>query len=77
MSRPLIQVRELHHTYLRGTPMETVSLRGVNPPSSGTIRCLQPACRVSSHEGLRPRAKQTKSQAMFSSSPDSDPSSFR
>lgn len=30
MSRPLIQVRELHHTYLRGTPMETVSLRGVN-----------------------------------------------
>jgi len=27
---PLIQVKDLHHTYLRGTPMETVSLRGVD-----------------------------------------------
>ncbi|MEA3345422.1 MAG: ATP-binding cassette domain-containing protein [Chloroflexota bacterium] len=30
MSVPLIQVRNLHHTYLRFTPMETVSLRGVD-----------------------------------------------
>ncbi|HUW95899.1 MAG TPA: energy-coupling factor transporter ATPase [Anaerolineae bacterium] len=27
---PVLQVEELHHTYLRGTPFETVSLRGVN-----------------------------------------------
>ena len=30
MSVPLIQVKGLHHTYLRGTPMETVSLRDVD-----------------------------------------------
>ena len=30
MSAPLIQVKGLHHTYLRGTPMETVSLRDVD-----------------------------------------------
>ncbi len=28
--RPIIQVRDLHHTYLLGTPMEAVALRGVN-----------------------------------------------
>jgi energy-coupling factor transport system ATP-binding protein len=27
---PLLRVEELHHTYLRGTPFEAVSLRGVN-----------------------------------------------
>ena len=30
MSAPLIQVKDLHHTYLRSTPMERVSLRGVD-----------------------------------------------
>lgn len=30
MSFPLIQVKELYHTYLRGTPMETQSLSGVD-----------------------------------------------
>jgi len=30
MSVPLIQVKDLHHTYLRSTPMETVSLKGVD-----------------------------------------------
>ncbi len=28
--RPIIQVRDLHHTYLLGTPLEAVALRGVN-----------------------------------------------
>jgi energy-coupling factor transport system ATP-binding protein len=27
---PLIQVRDLHHTYLRGTPLEVAALRGVS-----------------------------------------------
>jgi energy-coupling factor transport system ATP-binding protein len=27
---PVLRVEELHHTYLRGTPFEAVSLRGVN-----------------------------------------------
>jgi energy-coupling factor transport system ATP-binding protein len=30
MNAPLIQAKGLHHTYLRGTPMETRSLRGVD-----------------------------------------------
>ena len=30
MSAPLIQVKGLHHIYLRSTPMEAVSLRGVD-----------------------------------------------
>jgi len=30
VNAPLIQVKALHHTYLRGTPMETASLRGVD-----------------------------------------------
>jgi len=30
LSRPFIQVEGLYHTYLQGTPMETVSLRGVD-----------------------------------------------
>ncbi len=28
--QPLIQVRDVHHTYLRGTPLETPALRGVS-----------------------------------------------
>jgi len=28
--RPLILIRDLHHTYLRGTPLETTALRGVS-----------------------------------------------
>jgi energy-coupling factor transporter ATPase len=28
--KPIIQVQDLHHTYLAGTPFETVSLRGVD-----------------------------------------------
>ncbi len=28
--KPLIQVTDLHHTYLRGTPLEVVALRGVD-----------------------------------------------
>lgn len=30
MNASFIQVKDLHHTYLHGTPMETVSLRGVD-----------------------------------------------
>jgi len=28
--KPLIEVKDLHHTYLRGTPLEVVALRGVD-----------------------------------------------
>ena len=28
-ARPIIQVNDLHHVYLRGTPLETVALKGV------------------------------------------------
>jgi energy-coupling factor transport system ATP-binding protein len=30
LTAPLIEVRDLWHTYMRGTPLETVSLRGVS-----------------------------------------------
>lgn len=29
MCRPLVEVRDLHYTYMRGTPLETAALRGV------------------------------------------------